>query len=194
MKHFILFSLLFLVLVACDKPKADPESGDPIYNDLLTEANAVNSQISAAEKELEEFQKALEAVVPQTGQIKYASKRVSETTARIDKLKQMKQYWEMRAESRKEWDRKAYLVAYKAKKPWPDPNEYEQYKLQRKLEQAPRNWDIRERLEQAKIGIPVDPTKHGSSGEHGGEGEQSEHGSGGAEHGAASDHGKSKEH
>ena len=61
----------------------------------------------------------------------------------------------MRAESRKKWDREKYLKAYKEKKPWPDPQEFEDYKIQRKLEVAPRNWDIKRRLEEAGVGIPL---------------------------------------
>ena len=94
----------------------------------------------------------------------------------------------MRAETRKELDRKSYLAAYKEKKPWPDPSEYDEYKTQRKLEQAPRNWDIRKRLEQAKVGIPLGPGKHGGS-EHEGAASESEHGEGNSEHGEAPRHG-----
>jgi hypothetical protein len=165
MRRFITFLFLISVLVACDKPNPTPEANDPIYSDILKEAAETNSAISAAEKELEGFQKDAEAVVPQTGQIKYAQKRVSETTAKIEKLKQMKQYWEIRAESRKDWARQSYLKAYNAKKPWPEPEEYEQYKLQRKLEQAPRNWNIKERIDQARAGVAFGPS--GSGGKEG---------------------------
>jgi len=160
MKPIITLFFLISVLVACDKPNPTPEVGDPIYNDLLKEAADVNNQLKSAEKELEGFQKDAAAVLPQTGQIKYAEKRVYETSARIEKLKQMKQYWELRAETRKEWSRRNYLAAFKAKKPWPDPAEYEQYQLQRKLELAPRQWNIKQRLEQSRAGVIFDtPTK-----------------------------------
>jgi len=169
MKPIIILFFLISVLVACDKPNPTPEAGDPIYNDLLKEAADVSNQLKSAEKELEGFQKDTAAVLPQTGQIKYAEKRVYETSARIEKLKQMKQYWELRAETRKDWSRRNYLIAYKAKKPWPDPNEYEQYKLQRKLELAPRQWNIKQRLEQSRVGVTFDtPTKTaGPAGEPG---------------------------
>jgi uncharacterized protein YhaN len=174
MKHFITIFFLTSFLVACDKPNPTPEANDPIYNEMLKEAAETNSAVAAAQKELEDFQKNLDAVVPQTGQIKYAQKRVSETTAKIEKLKQMKQYWEIRADSRKDWDRKSYLQAYNAKKPWPDPEEYEQYKLQRKLQQAPRNWNLKERIDQARAGVSFEPSASG--GKEGAHGEASHDG------------------
>lgn len=156
MKLIIIF-LLFFVVVACDKPNPEPEKADPIYNDIVAEIGAANSAVTAAEKELEGFEKEAAAVVPQTGQHKYAGKRVSETAAKLEKLRQMKKYWEIRAETRKEWARKSYMTAYKAKKPWPDPKEYEQYKVLRKLEQAPRHWNLKERIDQSRAGVSFEP-------------------------------------
>ena len=181
MQLIIVLLSFSLLLVACDKPNPEPEKVDPIYLDMEKEAAETESQIKTAEKDLEGFQKDLENVVPQTGQIKYAEKRVSEATAKLEKLKQMRQYWEIRLETRKQWDRKQYLAAYKAKKPWPESSEYEQYKIQRKLEQAPKSWNLKKRMEEAGVGINFEsgagakkdghgedsaPAKGGEHGEH----------------------------
>lgn len=154
MRIFIVFTLI-LTILGCDKPNPEPEKLDPIYSEMEKEASAAGNALKAAEKELEGFEKELAAVVPQTGQIKYAQKRVSETQAKITKLRQMEQYWKLRVESRKVWAREKYLEAYHQKKPWPPPEEFTEYQAQKKLEEAPRAWDLKGRLEQAKLGISL---------------------------------------
>jgi hypothetical protein len=151
MRIFGLFSLLLFVLVGCDKPHPNPELLDPIYADLLTDEKKIDSELKGAQKELEGFVKELNAVAPQTGQVKYAQKRVDETRARVLKLEQMRLYYQIRIQSRKRWAQDKYTEAYRAKKSWPESKELEQYKVQKKMEQAPRTWGAKARLEQAKI-------------------------------------------
>ncbi len=153
--HLLILCLFGVGLWGCDKPNPEPEKMDPIYEDLLKEAASMNSQVSAAEKELEGFQKELSLVVPQTGQVKYAQKRVYDSQAKLEKLKQMRAYWELRAQSRVKWAREEYMKAYNAKKPWPPPEEYATFKAQLALERAPRQWDLRQRLDQAKLGMKL---------------------------------------
>lgn len=155
MRHFLLIIIFLPILIACEKPHAEPEKLDPIYEDLGKEQAKVSAAIKATEKELEGFEKELKQVVPQTGQVKYAQKRVHDTKKKIEKLKQIEEYWKLRVESRKRWAREKYLAAYKEKKPWPQKEEWDEYVMQRKLEAAPRNWDIRERLEQSKLGLSL---------------------------------------
>ncbi len=145
--------ILGLFMISCDHPVADPELLDPIYSDLLKESKSVDSQVAAATKELEGFESELALVVPQTGKIKYAQKRVRETKEKLDKLKQMSVYWKLRVDSRRAWDQEHSLKAFKEKKPWPPPDEYSEYKNQIALERAPKNWNLKERLELAKKGL-----------------------------------------
>lgn len=144
---FRLFLILFsLFLVSCDKPNPEPEKGDPIYADIQAQLAQVNGQLKSAEKDLQDKIKEQGNVVPQTGQNKFAQKRVDEAAAVVDKLNQMKLYWELKVQSRKNWAREAYLKAYEKKEAWPDPKEVEEYKAQKKLEEAPRNWDAKKRV------------------------------------------------
>jgi len=119
---------------------------DPIYADLLARAGGMSSEIAAAEKDIADRKAALEEALPQTGQIKVARSRLDEANNRLDKLRQKQKYWEIRAESRKKWDREHYLRAYNEKKAWPDPEEWAEYKAQMALEEAPRKWNVKERL------------------------------------------------
>ncbi len=158
MSKLMVFISFFLIL-GCERPETEPEKFDPIYSDLLKQSAEVKTQIATAEKELEGFKAEFEAVEPQTGKIKYATKRVNETRAKLDKLIQMQFYWDLKAKSRVRWDRENYLVAFKSKAPWPPPEEYKTYLAQKKLETAPKVWNLRERLDQAKLGISLNGPK-----------------------------------
>lgn len=171
MIKFAFYLIMFCsLLVGCDKPNPHPEAMDPILADIESEIKATEDSIKSAGGELNGFLLDLKKIKPQTGQIKYAQKRVDETNSKLDKLKQMLQYWELKKKSRTLEARAAYLAAYKEKKPWPDPNEYKQYLIQKKLRQAPLNWDVKKRMEAAGVGIPIKApggTSGGPSGEHG---------------------------
>ena len=142
----LLFILCVLTLSACDKPNPEPEKIDPIYTDIQARLASVTSQIKSAEKDLEDKKKDVAAAVPQTGQIKFAQKRVHEAENALAKLNQLKEYWELRVESRKKWAREYYLKAYEKKEVWPDPQEIEEYQAQKKLEEAPSAWNAKQRV------------------------------------------------
>lgn len=149
------FLLLLLFASACSFQNAEPELSDPIYSDIVKESRGIDSQLVAAQKELDGFLVDLEAVKPQTGQIKYAQKHISDAEQNLEHLRQMSQYWKLRVSSRLAWDREHYLVSFKNKTPWPPPGEYKEFKAQVALENAPKNWNLRERLEQAKLGLKI---------------------------------------
>ncbi len=151
-----LFSLFFSLL-GCDQPESDPEKRDPIYSDLVKQAAGLKSEVVATQKEIEINQAELQAVAPQTGQIKYATKRVVESQAKMEKLKQLQLFYELKAESRRRWDQESYAKAFKLKQSWPSPEELKTYQAQKKLEMAPKVWNLRERIDQAKLGISLKP-------------------------------------
>lgn len=140
---FRLVLLLVFFVLGCEKPLENPESVDPIYKDYLAEA-------ANAKKAAEEEKKALETLIEEVSELKprdpSAKKVIAKRFAqekKILKLEERAKYYELRAESRKRYDQEAYRKAYKAKQPWPDPAEIEQYKTVRRLHDAPRNWDAR---------------------------------------------------
>lgn len=158
--NLVVFSSFMIILAGCHQPNPHPETMDPIYSDLEKEKKNIDGAYSSEKKELEGLEQALREVKPQTGQIKYAQKRVSESKARIDKLYQQKLYLELRLQSRLEHVSKAYLIAFEKGLPWPDPKEYQVYKSQKGLETAPKAWSVGNRLEKAAL-----PKK--AAGEHG---------------------------
>jgi hypothetical protein len=155
LRVLISFFCVFLLL-GCEKPNPNPENIDPIYADLQKRQAEAHSQVEGAKKDLESHEKELQDAVPQTGQNKYALKRIEETKEKLNHLEQMELYYEFHVKSRLKDDRISYLKAYKAKKPWPPPEEIEAYEATKRLEEAPRTWDARARLQQAKQDLGVD--------------------------------------
>lgn len=158
MKIIHLF-LVILLFVACDKPNPEPEKMDPIYNDIQSELNIVIGQVTTAEKDIQDKQKDLDNVEPQTGQIKFAKQRLETAIATRAKLQQKQRYLEIRLQSRKDWARESYMKAFNKKEPWPNPKEYEEYQIQKAQETAPRQWNVKQRIEEAKL-APKSTPKH----------------------------------
>ncbi len=166
MFKIIAITILFLqlsVLIGCEKPNPEPEKLDQVYEELEKQAAAVGADIAKFQTQLDEHLVTLKKAEPQTGQIKYAQKHVYETSALIDRLKQKKRYWEIRAKSRKERDRIEYLKAFYAKKPWPPPAELAKYKESLKNENANLHWSYERRMNE--LGIPMPKKKIAGEGE-----------------------------
>lgn len=154
------------VLAGCDKPNPHPETLDPIYSDLVKLQKDAESQLAARKKDLEAFEVEAKAAKPQTGQIKYATKRVNETKAEINRLSQLADYYGIKIDSRKEYAFKDYLKAYKEKRAWPDPKEYEEYLVQRRLETSSRTWSQKQQIEAQKANLNKKPAEAGGGGGH----------------------------
>lgn len=149
-KKLVLFAFI-LSLVGCNKPDPNPEKKDPIYSDLIARASAVTAELNAERKALQDHEKTLTEVIPQTGQIKYAKKRVYETQEKIQKLEQEEQYLKLKILDRARVAKKSYLAAFKEGKSWPDPAEYESYRTEMKLRSAKTAWDVKERMKDAGL-------------------------------------------
>lgn len=165
---------IILTLTACNKPDPNPELKDPIFADLQTQLGAATQSLEAEKKKLEGFEKDLAAVVPQTGQIKYAQKRVFESQALVNKWEQEKAYLELKIEQRKNTAVKSYKKAFAKKEEWPDPKEWTSYQAEQKLRNAKRSWDVKSRMKEA--GISFDGAVEGGKKEegHGEGGEKAE--------------------
>jgi hypothetical protein len=181
MRLFYALLLLFPLLGACEK-KADPnpELRDPIYSDFKAELGLAEQGIAAEKKTLEGHEQELKEVVPQSGQIKFAQKRIYESRDKITKLEQRKLYFELKIKARMAEARKAYRAAFNKGEEWPDPKEYDEYKVASKLRRDGLiGWNVENRMEQAGIAVKgkgKPAPKPPPGGEHGG---------GGGEHEAA---------
>lgn len=139
--------ILCILITSCNKPDAQPELRDPIYQDLVS-LLAENKQSTELEKkQLDEHQQALKEVIPQTGQIKFAQKRVFESMAKINRLNQEGQYLELKIEARKQESRDSYLKAFKEGGTWPNPQEWTSYQAEKRLRASNKSWDYKERID-----------------------------------------------
>lgn len=154
MSFLFYFASICLALCSCEKPDPNPELRDPIHAELEKIIKTTDGEIKAAEKQLEEFREAASKVKPQTGQIKFAQKRVFDTEASLNKLRQKLEFYRISTETRKKYVQKQYRAAFQAKKPWPDPADAAEYSAQQALEASSRTWNAKARVEAAKAPPP----------------------------------------
>lgn len=146
MKRLILFLILSICFLGCNKPNPHPETLDPIFADMQKRLAEYKKAVEEEKKVLIEHEKEVRSAKPQSGQIKYAEKRYYESKHRIEKLEQMANYYEVKIESRLKAVKKEYLKAWSQKKPWPDPQEYKDY-LENEAAQTVRpTWNAGERI------------------------------------------------
>ncbi|WP_295901222.1 hypothetical protein [uncultured Bdellovibrio sp.] len=156
-RRLLSVTIILFALTACNKPDPHPELKDPIYSDLTASLAATSSALENEKKTLAGHEQTLKDVVPQTGQIKYAQKRVDESKAKIIRLEQEKQYLELKIEARKKLSKKSYMQAFKKGETWPDPKEWESYQTEKKLRNAKKAWDVKERMKETGFGQEKTP-------------------------------------
>jgi hypothetical protein len=139
------FLCLSLMISGCSQPRPNPELVDPIYSDLLKEADGYEKAAVEAEKKHEEAKLELSKMGPREPQRNGQTRIVYNAEREATQLKQMALYYKIRAEQRKEFDQSDYLKAFNAGKgdEWPPREEYQAYLLRKKLQSAPRNWEER---------------------------------------------------
>jgi hypothetical protein len=164
MNRIIALFLFVGMALGCAKPEPSPELRDPIYNDIIATIATVNQQIEAERGQLAKNEQELEEAAPQTGKVKFALKWVSQSKAKIAFLEQEKKYFELKLESRKRAAKAAYLQAFRQKMKWPDPKEWDLYFAEKRLRQAKKNWDVKQRikdqLEEVSVGTAKTKDKH----------------------------------
>ncbi|MCC2679720.1 MAG: hypothetical protein K0R29_2296 [Pseudobdellovibrio sp.] len=92
---------LFLFFLGCTKVDPHPENRDEIYADLGQELEIATKALEGAEKNLIAAQEEVKKAVPQTGQIKYATKKLRNAEAYLAEMKQRKIYFDIKRERRK---------------------------------------------------------------------------------------------
>lgn len=142
---FASFLCISLALSACSQPRPNPELVDPIYTDLMKEADSYERSAADAEKKVEESKLELSKAGPRDSNRGRLTKMVYAREREATQLKQMATYYRIRAEQRKEFDQTDYLKAFHAGKgdEWPPRDEYQAYMLRKRLQAAPKNWDAR---------------------------------------------------
>lgn len=131
---YLFFIAFALFLTACNKKNPTPELQDEIYKDLIQELDIATKALEEQEKTVASLEKEQQTAIPQTGQVKYATKKVYDAQAKVDVLKQQKQFFEIKIELRKHHVRQRYEESLRdGGRPWPDPEEVKTYKAVTKL-------------------------------------------------------------
>jgi len=143
-----LFSLVFLVMfffvvTGCKKEEPYPELKDPIYKDLRGQTKKYEKLIKDEEKNLHDLVKARPQYAARTLELKLNRKARISSKHKIEKYKQKLEYYKIRTERRRVEGRRAYKIAFRHDKPWPDPKEYKLYEVHKRLVEAPLNWNYR---------------------------------------------------
>jgi hypothetical protein len=132
-----------LMVLGCKRENPNPELIDPIYKFLVEQNSALKSSLEGEKKKLEEGIKALEKTLVNTPERKIAIRDNQSTKGRIARLEQEYKYSEIRKERRRVEVRRDYKIAFNADKPWPNPQEFDDFMTQHRLRNASRNWNAR---------------------------------------------------
>lgn len=160
MKYLVIL-LLCTLFCACNKPDPTPETSDEVYKDLLQELDVATKGLESEQANLAKLKSELGSIIPQTGQIKFAQKKIFETENTITKIAQQKQFFEIKIELRKQEVRNRYNESRHGGRKWPDPDEIENYKSTIKLQREKLSW---EKNKGVKKDVPRGTEKNSGSG------------------------------
>lgn len=171
-KVLILVGALYLQ-VGCHSKDPNPELKDPLFIELQGKMKEAEQELQAAQAAHTEALANLQKVTPQTGQIKYAMKRVNDSKDRIVKTQQQIKYLEIKIESQKWRAKESYLAAFYNHTPWPSQDEVEEFRTMYKARQTERNWSAKSRREAMHLPVgrqpavaPAKPAEGGGGGGH----------------------------
>jgi hypothetical protein len=141
------FLTLFFIIAAhlglfsCKKRDQTPELSDAIYISLKSELEIAQKNVAAEEAQLAKVTAELKQVIPQSGQNKYAKKRVFESQNNLWGYQQQAKYFEIAMEIEKNRARTRYLESLtEGGRPWPDEKEVTDYRVRLKLQRDKLSW------------------------------------------------------
>lgn len=138
----LLFIAVMAFLAACNQKDPNPEHLDGIYKDLVAELNLARRNLELEEKSLATLIKEKALVVPQTGQIKFANKKIADAEEKIMIMRQRVAFFEISASQRAEHAKIKYEESLRSGgKPWPDKEELALYNSVTKFQRDKLAWD-----------------------------------------------------
>lgn len=139
---YLIYAFFALLLTSCFDTTASPELADEIYKDYVVELGIVKKSLEEEEKYLLTAIEERSRVVPQTGQIKFSNKKVSDAEEKIQILKQQKQYFEIKIEQRALFAKVRHAESLRSNgRPWPDKEELGLYKAVTKFNRDKIAWE-----------------------------------------------------
>jgi len=137
-----LMPILFL-LAACKRMDPNPELIDPVYQDFVRLQKVYEKVAEEAIKSAAVAQTDYEKSEPRTLDIKIQEKNLNKASLNHREAQQRAEYYRVRAELRKAYARRDYKIAFQEGRAWPDPKEFEAYKVNKGLQEADRSWSSR---------------------------------------------------
>lgn len=125
------------------KPIDNPESLDPIYADLVATSAAATAKAEGQKKKITELEEEISKLSGRDPDLRRTMHEKSNLERGLKQIEQDILYFEVRATQRRQYDKEAYLKAFRDEKPWPDPDEFTKYQEQKKLKHASRDWSER---------------------------------------------------
>jgi hypothetical protein len=135
--------LLSLSLSGCKKEDPNPELLDPIYLDLQRRAGDAQKSFDDETKKLLDSKVALEKSEPNSLERKNAERDIQKSEHVLVDVDQKARFFKIRSERRLLVDRLLYKQAFAKNEVWPDPREYSEYLVNMRLQESPKNWNIR---------------------------------------------------
>lgn len=132
--------LVIMISFGCSRPNPNPELIDPIYSDLLQRSAVAKAGADTKKAEIKKLKEEIAELPARDPTKRKLQEDLSKNEMLLVVADQEGLYYEIRANQRKTYAREEYAKAFEAGKPWPDPKDYETYKIQRKLKDAPREW------------------------------------------------------
>jgi hypothetical protein len=142
---------LILSLTGCRRALEHPETSDPVYKDLKREANRAFGLYKEKEKKAQEAKKAFDNAPIRTGQRLDAQDDYFAILNEQEKYAEKYRYLALKAELRQKHDILIYPTVFKDKKPWPEPSQFEEYEVEKRLANAPKEWDPDKRIKERQL-------------------------------------------
>lgn len=139
---FLIIAAFALFFTSCNSKNAHPEQLDSIYKDLVTELDIANKSLEEEEKNFASLLEEKSLAIPQTGQIKFANKKIADSQNKINSLKQQKLFFEIKVAQRLEHSHIKYEESLRpGGKPWPDQEEVSLYNSVTRFQRNKISWE-----------------------------------------------------
>jgi hypothetical protein len=127
-------------MTSCKQADEHPENLDPIYADLNAQAAGLKGKAEAQKKQIEELKIKVGKYEPRDPEAKRTAHEMENLERGLLQIEQEAQYFEIRADKRRIYDKEAYLKAFRADEAWPPADEFKEYQKTKKLKHASRDW------------------------------------------------------
>ena len=134
---------LFLSNISCTKELEFPELHDPIYNDLNSEYKNFEKAIKEERAKLDGLLKVKKTIKPRSLERKINLREIKTSEMNLVRASQKLKYIGIRRDRRRVEARISYKISLRDGHIWPDKNEHERYKINKKLVTAKLNWNER---------------------------------------------------